>query len=101
MLSSSALTILFSTQLPGSHSYSLQAELGDLVRGTGSYLKGLWDRLNGGGRRSPLGGLKKLGLPLPPATRKESDLVSYKRPHKNLIWTVFIMFCHFPQGQCP
>ena len=52
-----------------------QAEIGDLVRGTGSYLKGLWDRLNGGGKGTPQGGLEKLGLPLPPATRKESELV--------------------------
>ncbi|GAX73890.1 hypothetical protein CEUSTIGMA_g1340.t1 [Chlamydomonas eustigma] len=51
-----------------------EAELGDLLLSSGSYLKGLWDRLNGGGRRSKLNVLEALGLPVPPSSKKESEL---------------------------
>ena len=52
-----------------------EAELADLVRGTGSYLKGLWDRLNGGGKQaSSKASIVDLGLPLPPNSRKDSEL---------------------------
>ncbi len=52
-----------------------EAELGDLLRGSRDYLSGLWVRLNGGGKGERLGRLEALGLPLPPSTRKESELV--------------------------
>jgi hypothetical protein len=55
-----------------------EAELGDLLRSSGSYLKGLWDRLNGGGSRSKLNVLEALGLPIPPSSKKESELVGMK-----------------------
>lgn len=43
-----------------------------MVRESGSYLKGLWDRLNGGGsRRSKL----PAGLPLPAASKKEVERI--------------------------
>ncbi len=48
----------------------------ELVRGTGSYLRGLWVRLNGG---QPPGGLAEVlaGLELPPPadTKEQSELV--------------------------
>mmetsp|Transcript_3050 Transcript_3050/g.8024 ORF Transcript_3050/g.8024 Transcript_3050/m.8024 type:complete len:678 (-) Transcript_3050:373-2406(-) len=51
------------------------AEVGDIVRGTGSYLKGLWQRLNGGGNRAQEPALSP-DLPLPKnGSAKEIELV--------------------------
>lgn len=53
-----------------------ERDLVDLIKDSGSYLKGFWIRLNGGGvpnRRDRLVGLQ---LPLPLATKRESELVS-------------------------
>jgi hypothetical protein len=50
-------------------------EVGDLVRGTGTYLSGLWTRLNGGGGRAREPALSP-DLPLPKTnTAKEAELV--------------------------
>ena len=51
------------------------AEVGDLVRGTGTYLRGLWSRLNGGGSRVQEPALSP-DLPLPKSSSaKETELV--------------------------
>lgn len=51
-----------------------------MLRGTGSYLRGLWVRLNGG---QPPGGLAEvlagLELPLPADTKEQSELVGLSR----------------------
>ncbi|MEW5311407.1 MAG: hypothetical protein WDW38_003126 [Sanguina aurantia] len=51
-----------------------ERDIVDLIKDSGSYLKGFWIRLNGGGvpnRRDRLVGLQ---LPLPVATKRESEL---------------------------
>lgn len=53
-----------------------QAQLGDLLRDSGAYLKGLWVRLNGGGRSGRRSGLEALGLPVPLPTLRDSEVVS-------------------------
>ncbi|KAF5837598.1 hypothetical protein DUNSADRAFT_4169 [Dunaliella salina] len=51
------------------------AEVGDIVRGTGSYLKGLWQRLNGGGDRAQEPALSP-DLPLPKSgSAKDTELI--------------------------
>jgi len=52
-----------------------ETELVDLVKGTGSYLQGLWTRLNGGGTSGRQTALDSMGLPTPTSTRKEGELV--------------------------
>lgn len=52
-----------------------QAQLGDLLRDSGAYLKGLWVRLNGGGRSGRRSGLEALGLPVPLPTLRDSEVV--------------------------
>jgi hypothetical protein len=50
-----------------------ESDLLDIAKETGTYLKGLWIRLNGGGGSGPAS--MPAGMPLPVSARKECEVV--------------------------